>query len=252
MYRGTYDSWGYSPLDQITTDNVADLVPVWSMSTGVTSGHESPPIVNDGVMFVTTPEDRVIAVNARTGEQMWLYARQFPEDMAHPHRTNRGVGLYGDKVFYTTHDAFTVALDARSGEVVWETVVADYRSGYYMTMAPLVASGKVLVGASGGERGIRGFVAALDPETGEEVWRSHTIPGPGEPGNDVAGRAGERDVAGRDVAHGRRVDLDHRVVRPGAQPHLLGHRQPGPVDRGPAAGRQPLHQLRRRVRRRYG
>ena len=185
MYRRTYDSWGYSPLDQITAENVAGLVPVWTMSTGVTSGHESPPVVNDGVMFVTTPEDRVIAIDARAGEQLWVYNRQFPEDMAHPHRTNRGVGLYGDKVFHTTHDAFVVALDARSGEVVWETAVADYRTGYYMTMAPLVASGKVLVGASGGERGIRGFVAALDPETGEEVWRSHTIPGPGEPGNET-------------------------------------------------------------------
>ena len=185
MYRGTYDSWGYSPLDQITTDNVADLVPLWTLSTGVTSGHESPPVVNDGVMFVTTPEDRVIAIDARTGEQLWLYARQFPEGMAHPHRTNRGVGLYGDKVFLTTHDAFVVALDAVTGEVAWETAVADYRTGYYMTIAPLVASGKVMVGASGGERGIRGFVVALDPETGEEVWRSHTIPGPGEPGNDT-------------------------------------------------------------------
>ena len=185
MYRRTYDSWGYSPLDQITTENVAGLVPVWTMSTGVTSGHESPPIVNDGVMFVTTPEDRVIAIDARAGEQLWVYNRQFPEDMAHPHRTNRGVGLYGDKVFHTTHDAFVVALDAVTGEVVWETAVADYRTGYYMTMAPLVAGGKVLVGASGGERGIRGFVVALDPETGEEVWRSHTIPGPGEPGNET-------------------------------------------------------------------
>ena len=185
MYRRTYDSWGYSPLDQITTDNIGDLVPVWTLSTGVTSGHEAPPVVNDGVMFVTTPEDRVIAIDARTGEQIWIYARQFPEGMAHPHRTNRGVGLYGDKVFLTTHDAFVVALDAVTGEVVWETAVADYRTGYYMTIAPLVASGKVMVGASGGERGIRGFVVALDPETGEEVWRSHTIPGPGEPGNDT-------------------------------------------------------------------
>ena len=188
MYRRTYDSWGYSPLDQITAENVADLVPVWTMSTGVTSGHESPPVVNDGVMFVTTPEDRVIAIDARAGEQLWVYNRQLPESSPYAswgHRTNRGVGLYGDKVFYTTHDAFVVALDAVSGEVVWETAVADYRTGYYMTMAPLVASGKVLVGASGGERGIRGFVAALDPETGAEVWRSHTIPGPGEPGNET-------------------------------------------------------------------
>ena len=185
MYRRTYDSWGYSPLDQITTANVADLEPVWSLSTGVTSGHESPPVVNDGIMFVTTPEDRVIAVDARTGDQLWLYQRQFPEDMSHPHRTNRGVGLYGDKVYYTTHDAFVVALDATTGELVWEAAVADYRTGYYMTLAPLVANGKVLVGASGGERGIRGFVAAYDAESGEEAWRSHTIPGPGEPGNET-------------------------------------------------------------------
>ena len=182
MYRRTYDSWGYSPLDQITTGNVADLEPVWLLSTGVTSGHESPPVVNDGVMFITTPEDRVIAVDARTGEQLWLYQRQFPEDMAHPHRTNRGVALYGDKVYYTTHDAFVVALDATTGDLVWETAVADYRTGYYMTIAPLIANGRVLVGPSGGERGIRGFVAAYDAETGEEVWRTHTIPGPGDPG----------------------------------------------------------------------
>ena len=185
MYRRTYDSWGYSPLDQITTANVADLEPVWSLSTGVTSGHESPPVVNDGIMFVTTPEDRVIAVDARTGDQLWLYQRQFPEDMSHPHRTNRGVGLYGDKVYYTTHDAFVVALDATTGDLVWEAAVADYRTGYYMTLAPLVANGKVLVGASGGERGIRGFVAAYDAESGDEAWRSHTIPGPGEPGNET-------------------------------------------------------------------
>ncbi len=182
MYRRTYDSWGYSPLDQITTANVADLEPVWLLSTGVTSGHESPPVVNDGIMFITTPEDRVIAVDARTGEQLWLYQRQFPDDMAHPHRTNRGVALYGDKVYYTAHDAFVVALDATTGELVWETAVADYRNGYYMTIAPLIANGKVLVGPSGGERGIRGFVAAFDAETGEEVWRTHTIPGPGDPG----------------------------------------------------------------------
>ena len=182
MYRRTYDSWGYSPLDQITAANVTDLEPVWLLSTGVTSGHESPPVVNDGVMFITTPEDRVIAVDARTGEQLWLYTRQFPEGMAHPHRTNRGVALYGDKVYYTAHDAFVVALDAVTGELVWETAVADYRNGYYMTIAPLIANGKVLVGPSGGERGIRGFVAAYDAETGEEVWRTHTIPGPGDPG----------------------------------------------------------------------
>ncbi len=185
MYRGTYDSWGYSPLDQITTDNVSRLVPVWSLSTGVISGHQSPPIVNDGVMFVTTPEDQVLAVDARSGDLLWRHRRQLPDDALRAHWTNRGVGLYGDRVYFTTHDAFVVALDAGTGEVEWEASVADYRTGYYMTMAPLVANGKVLVGASGGERGIRGFVAAYDANSGEEVWRSHTVPGPGEPGNET-------------------------------------------------------------------
>ena len=184
MYRRTYDSWGYSPLDQITTENVSRLVPVWSLSTGVVSGHQSPPIVNDGVMFVTTPEDQVLAIDARTGDLIWRHLRQLSEGTLRAHWTNRGVGLYGDKVFFTTHDAFVVALDARTGDVVWESAVADYQSGYYMTMAPLVANGKVLVGASGGERGIRGFVAAYDAATGDEVWRSYTVPGPGEPGNE--------------------------------------------------------------------
>jgi len=184
MYRGTYDSWGYSPLDQIAVDNVGELVPVWTFSTGVTSGHQAPPIVHDGVMFVTTPESQVLALDARSGELLWRYRRQLPDDILRGHRTNRGVGLYGDLVFVTAQDAVVVALDARSGEVVWEQAVEDYHTGYYMTMAPLVANGKVMVGVSGGERGIRGFVAALDPEDGHEVWRTYTVPGPGEPGSE--------------------------------------------------------------------
>jgi len=100
------------------------------------------------------------------------------------HPTNRGVALHENKVLVATVDAFVVALDARTGEVLWETAVEDYRSGYYMTMAPLVAKGNVMVGVSGGEMGIRGFVTALDADTGEQVWKSYTIPAPGEPGND--------------------------------------------------------------------
>ena len=138
MYRRTYDSQGYSPLDQINRENVGDLVPVWTMSTGVTSGHEAPPIVNDGVMFVTTPEDRVIAIDARSGEQLWIYNRQFPEGMAHPHRTNRGVALYGDKVFVATPDSDVVALDSKTGEVVWHTNIGNWEEAYTMTVAPLV------------------------------------------------------------------------------------------------------------------
>ena len=184
FYRGTYDGWGYSPLDQIDADNVADLVPVWSFSTGVNSGHEAPAIVNDGVMFVTTPGNQVIAIDARTGDLIWLYEHEMPEDVIGLHYTNRGVALFGDKVFMATLDARIVALDAATGEVVWSESVADNSSGYYMTLAPLTARGKVMVGVSGGELGIRGFVVALDTETGEEVWRTHTVPSPGEPGSE--------------------------------------------------------------------
>ena len=183
-YRATYNGWGYSPLDQIDTDNVASLVPVWTFSTGVNSGHEAPPIVNDGVMFVTTPGNQVIAIDARTGDLLWLYEAEMPEDVIGFHYTNRGVALFGDKVYTATLDARVVALDAATGDVVWDVPIADNRRGYYMTLAPLTARGKVMVGVSGGELGIRGFVVALDTETGEEVWRTHTVPAPGEPGGD--------------------------------------------------------------------
>ncbi|MEE2669561.1 MAG: methanol/ethanol family PQQ-dependent dehydrogenase [Gemmatimonadota bacterium] len=184
-YRGTYNGWGYSPLDQIDVSNVQDLVPVWTFSTGAGGGHESPPIVNDGIMFVTTPGNQVLALDVRTGDLLWRYRHELPLDRVAFHDTNRGVALFGDKVYTATLDARVVALDARSGEFVWDTSVADNAAGYYMTLAPLAARGKVMVGVSGGELGIRGFVVALDTETGEEVWRTHTIPGPGEPGNDT-------------------------------------------------------------------
>ena len=184
-YRGNYSGWGYSPLDQIDRANVEDLVPVWSFSTGVVSGHEAPPIVNDGRMFVTTPRNQLFALDARGGDLIWRYQHELPEDLVAFHNTNRGVALFGDKVFMATLDARVLAFDAVSGEVVWDTSVADNSSGYYMTLAPLAARGKVMVGVSGGELGIRGFVVALDADTGSEVWRTHTVPAPGEPGNDT-------------------------------------------------------------------
>jgi alcohol dehydrogenase (cytochrome c) len=185
MFRGTYDGWGYSPLDQITTRNVRNLEPVWTMSTGLTEGHQSPPIVNDGIMYITTPLNNVYAIEARSGDILWHYRRQMPFDIQLAHPTNRGVALFGDNVYMATSDANVVALDARTGEVVWEKPVADYHNGYYMTLAPLAAHGKIMVGVSGGERGIRGFVTALDAGTGDEVWKTYTIPGPGEFGHDT-------------------------------------------------------------------
>src|SRR4051812_31922055 len=100
MVRRTYDGWGYSPLEQITRGNVTKLQPVWSLSTGVTSGHQAPPIVNGGVMFVATPNNQVLAIDARTGTLLWRYRRTPPEDAIVLHRTSRGVALLGDKVFF--------------------------------------------------------------------------------------------------------------------------------------------------------
>lgn len=186
MYRRTYNSWGFSPLEQINTTNVKKLVPAWRLSTDVTDGHQSPPIVNNGIMFVTTPYNHVLAVDAKTGKLLWRYRRQLPASgLYQMHPTNRGVGLYGDKVYLATLDAYLVALDAETGRVVWEKMVEDYQIGYYMTLAPLVAKGKVMVGVSGGEAGIRGFVQAFDAETGESRWKTYTIPGPNEPGHDT-------------------------------------------------------------------
>jgi alcohol dehydrogenase (cytochrome c) len=185
MIRRTYDGWGYSPLDQITPANVSRLRPVWVFSTGEPKPHESAPIVNNGVMFVTTPNNQVIAIDARSGNVLWRYRRPRAAGALVPHDTNRGVALYGDKVYFAGGEAMVVALDAKSGRQVWTTTVADNRSAYYITLAPLIAGGKVMVGTSGGEFGIRGFVAALDPDTGKELWRTYTIPAPGEPGSET-------------------------------------------------------------------
>ena len=140
-----------------------------------------------------------------------------------PHDTSRGVALYGDKVYFAAGEAVLVALDAQTGKEVWTATVADNKSGYYISLAPLVADGKVMVGTSGGEYGIRGFVAALDPETGKELWRTFTIPAPGEPGS-------ETWPAGDAVEDRRRAGLGHRQLRSRDEPRVLGHRQRRSVD----------------------
>ena len=185
MIRRTYDGWGYSPLDKITTANVGRLKPVWVFSTAEPRVHQAAPIVNGGVMFVTSPNNQVIAIEVKSGTLLWRYRRPLEAGMQVPHQTNRGIALYGDKVFFAAGEAVLVALDARTGREVWTAPVADNKSGYYTTLAPLVANGVVMLGASGGEYGIRGFVAGFDVETGKEKWRTYTVPAPGEPGSDT-------------------------------------------------------------------
>jgi len=185
MVRRTYDGWGYSPLDQITPANVSRLKPVWNTPTGATNGHEAVPIVNNGVMFVSTPGNQVIALDAKTGAILWRYKRPFPEEVVMLHGTSRGVALYRDKVFFAAGEAVLIALDAATGTEVWTAKVEDNKKGYYMSVAPLVAEGLVVVGASGGELGVRGFVAAFDADSGKEIWRTYTVPAPGEPGSET-------------------------------------------------------------------
>jgi alcohol dehydrogenase (cytochrome c) len=186
MIRGTYDGWGYSPLRQITTANVARLRPVWKFETGETRTHQAAPVVNNGVMFITTPNNQVMALNAKDGTLLWRYHRPRPTTGGRVlHDTNRGVALYGDKVYWAAGEQVLVALDARTGREVWTAKVADFAAGYYANLAPLVANGVVMVGTSGGELGVRGFVAGFDPATGAEKWRTYTIPAPGEPGSET-------------------------------------------------------------------
>src|SRR5450432_3203213 len=150
LFRRTYDGWGYSPLSQITPANVGHLELVWSFATGQVEGHQAPPIVNNGVMFVATPGNQVLAIEAKTGTVLWRYKRPLPDDLTNLHPTSRGVGLYGDKVYFASADAILVALDAKTGKEAWTAKVGDYKKGYYTSIMPLVADGKVMMGTSGG------------------------------------------------------------------------------------------------------
>ncbi|MEP7353893.1 MAG: PQQ-dependent dehydrogenase, methanol/ethanol family [Acidobacteriota bacterium] len=190
--RRTYDGWGYSPLNQITAANVTKLKPMWVLATGEGKVHESAPVVNNGVMFVTTPGNQVIAIDVKSGNVLWRYRRARPTGAIVLHDTNRGVALYGNNVYFAAGEAVLVAIDAKTGREVWNTSVDDNSGGYYITLAPLIAGGKVMVGVSGGEVGIRGFVAAFDPETGKQAWKTYTIPAPGEKGSETWPAGGDQ------------------------------------------------------------
>ena len=185
MYSGTLDSQRYSRLNQINTDNVTELEMKWSYQIPVIDRAETVPTVVDGVMFITEAPSNLTAVDARTGRVYWRYDHELPEDLRICcGRNNRGVAILGETLFMSTLDAHLVAIDARTGNVLWDVEVADYEAGYSKTAAPLIVKDKVVTGIAGGEFGIRGFIDAYDPVTGELEWRTYAIPGPGEPGND--------------------------------------------------------------------
>jgi alcohol dehydrogenase (cytochrome c) len=192
MVRRTYDGWGYSPLDDINPKNVSRLKLVWTQPTGEVGAHQAAPLVNNGVMFISTPYNDVAAYDAKTGQLLWRYRRERPEGAFVRHPSNRGLALYNDKVYYCAGEAVVVALDAKTGREVWAKQVFNNKLMYYMTLAPLVVDGKILVGPSGGDWGVRGYIAALDPETGDEIWRTYTIPAPGEPGSETWPKDGDQ------------------------------------------------------------
>jgi len=185
MYSGDYAGHRFSALEQINTANAASLVPRWAYQTMGGGKFETTPLVVDGILYGTGQDDRAFALDARTGRPIWQYQRALPSDIRPCcGRVNRGLAIYGDKVFLGTLDSHVVALDAKTGNVVWDVTAFDYRQGYSITLAPLVIKNLVMIGVSGGEYGIRGFIDAYDAATGERKWRFYTVPGPGEPGHE--------------------------------------------------------------------
>ena len=187
-YSGTYNAWRYSPLDQIDRGNVTDMAPVWVLQTGtVDGGFSCTPLVADGVMYISSPWNRVFAVDAATGNELWHYYHPKPAEygLIYP-PTNRGVALADGLVFMGTLDNYLIALDAETGEEVWKVQVDDVSvCGCNITGAPLVVKDKVIIGGTGGDSAHRGYLNAFDTKTGKHVWKFWTIPGPGEKGNDT-------------------------------------------------------------------
>lgn len=188
-YSGTYNSFRYSDLDQITPENVSQLKAKWVYQTKKSGMIECTPLVVDEVMYITEPPSTVTALDLHTGRQLWTYTPHMPavvKALGFP-PVNRGVAMLDHTIYVATLHAHLIALDAKSGVVRWNNKVADNDLGYAFTCSPLAIDGKIIIGISGGEAGIRGFLDAYDAVTGERLWRFYTIPGEGEPGNETWG-----------------------------------------------------------------
>jgi alcohol dehydrogenase (cytochrome c) len=184
-YNGDLTGRRFSGLTQITPQNAAHLQAQWVFHARTPGVLEGTPVVVNGIMYFTGSND-VFALNAKTGQQLWHYARSVSSgliDDASGH-INRGVALLGTRLFTETDNAHLLCLDTRSGNLIWDVAYADWNKNYGATGAPLIVNGKVLVATSGGDDGVRGFLAAFDPATGKLIWRLFTIPAPGEPGSE--------------------------------------------------------------------
>jgi len=192
--NGNYEQTRFYPNSQINTGNVKKLAPAWIFQTEIVDSLETTPIVVNGVMYITTSFNHAYALDAKTGEEIWHYKHKMgPITTYCCGPNNRGVAVKDDKVFMATLDARMVALNAKTGRKLWETQLADPELGYSETMAPTVVGNKVLIGTNGGEYGIRGFVKALDINSGKILWNFHTIP------KDSTGVWATHDATGRDM-----------------------------------------------------
>jgi alcohol dehydrogenase (cytochrome c) len=182
-YSGNYASWRYSPLDQINAANVRRLQTEWVYQIAEKGVFETSPLVVDGILYGTGPDDTAFALDARTGKAIWRYQRALPSNLPTCcGRVNRGMAILGTNLYMATLDAHLLALDTRTGNVIWDVEAADYHQGYTFTVAPLAVKDKIVVGVSGGEFAVRGFIDAYDANTGKRAWRHDTVPVPGEPG----------------------------------------------------------------------
>src|SRR6478735_5451201 len=179
-YGRDYGEQRFSPLTQISDENVGGLGLAWSADLDTARGQEATPLMHDGVLYVSTAWSKVNAYDARTGALKWTYDPKVPREtlpVACCDAVNRGVALYGDKVYLATLDGYLVALNQKDGSVAWRKEFVPDHTNYTSTGAPRVAHGKVFIGAGGAEYRARGFIAAFDWATGNELWRFHSVPG---------------------------------------------------------------------------
>ncbi len=189
MYGRNYLNQRYSPLDKITKENVAQLKPVFGYSTGGKfAGLEATPLYRDGSLYFSADYARVFALDAKTGTVRWYWEPKYEEGLEAIlccGQINRGLAMWGDKVYVGTLDARLVALNMKDGSVAWEQKIDEWKNAYSSTGAPLIVKDMVITGIGGAEFGVRGYVRAYDAKSGKELWTRHTIPAPGEPGNDT-------------------------------------------------------------------
>lgn len=197
MYSGAYNGWRHASLAEITPANVGRLSMRWVKQFDIRDSNiEATPLVIDGTIFMVTGPGHVFALDAKTGATIWEYKPPIPDGLHIEFRVNRGLAAQGATLFFGSLDGYLVAIDANNGKVIWRTLVASPSEGYTMTGAPLVVNHSVMVGVSGGEFGIRGFLAAYDVKTGQQQWRFNTIPGPSEAGHETWGNGAWKSGGG--------------------------------------------------------